>query len=784
MSRIGVHVKTGPRGGYGLVCKAKPAIAFSTGEGGAVPEAKMESQGYTWGVFRDIKYYNNHPEGMGLNDPGLTKEEAYGIADMFFPLLEEQWELNPADFYSVINESGANDITVIPNYINYEWRMMELAEQEGYKLCLCNLFSGTPDDGSVAGNPPTGGMEHWKNLYGPLLARGYEGGHIYGRHVYGYPMLVPLDHNSDRPFREIEWLIEQGIPLGVALTECGLHGGEYQPDKVVVLDQMAKYDSLMKAYEAYIVGAAWWTYGDWDGVGGGVNLEIMSEDLAAYLAANPSEKWKPIDYVPPNPDPGDYKAIVVKAPQEVTREEWGKIADYSYDFRHDMTASHHTMLAIMRAGNDESYTKVFEPDEPSQKESIALLDANGYSWEAHYLKPDQLDVEPLSQRDARWASQTLGQDTGHDKTIGNWGCLLTAYNMIARYYKFTTMLPDEFNDFMVDSGGFSGQYLVNGAFKKAYPYEVIYEGYKSRDNEAMIPMIHRYIDSGWPVPARVDFKPATEAWEQHWVLIIGYSDSDFTIADPWTGKVGLLSEAYPITGDDVLEALFYYPSKTQPPPPTPAKIDIMPYFTDQEQRGVLYEVRTEIAVDNGNAWAPGPQQRHQTHFDDGIVYHTKGGDGEAKHAEWEQIMFDLQYCYRGVDTSPGDDKYYELRDTLSASWSVWCPRYMYKGQSYQRYPYVRFYNKGDCSLVSDGRQLSLLVLEDIMKEMTFYTGITLKNVIRFVWTDMDHNPIERYYYAIGYGLVAWEGRDRRAAISEIHQPGSRPDNVREVIRCL
>ena len=75
-------------------------------------------------------------------------------------------------------------------------------------------------------------------------------------------------------------------------------------------------------------------------------------------------------------------------------------------------------------------------------------------------------------------------------------------------------------------------------------------------------------------------------------------------------------------------------------------------------------------------------------------------------------------------------------------------------------------------------------LEHGPKEVTFFTGITLTNVIRLLWTDLESNPIERYYYAEGYGLVGWEGRGRRAAISEIHSPGSRPDNIREVIGCL
>jgi hypothetical protein len=46
-------------------------------------------------------------------------------------------------------------------------------------------------------------------------------------------------------------------------------------------------------------------------------------------------------------------------------------------------------------------------------------------------------------------------------------------------------------------------------------------------------------------------------------------------------------------------------------------------------------------------------------------------------------------------------------------------------------------------------------------------------------------PIEKYYYAKNFGLVGWSSNDRGFShISEIHVPGTRPDNNRETIDCL
>jgi len=49
-------------------------------------------------------------------------------------------------------------------------------------------------------------------------------------------------------------------------------------------------------------------------------------------------------------------------------------------------------------------------------------------------------------------------------------------------------------------------------------------------------------------------------------------------------------------------------------------------------------------------------------------------------------------------------------------------------------------------------------------------------------------PFERYYYAKGFGLIMWEGidTDHRGVsfLVQLHNPGARPDNVREKIPCL
>lgn len=766
MTRIGAHVKTGSRDGYGEFCDADPAILVSVGDGGALTESDHAIK-----IYRTIMY-NNHPEGVGLNDPETTQEEAYAIADMFWPLLDEEFEQNPADYYIVINESGANDGSVVKNYVWYEWRMMEHAEEADKKLCLCNLFSGTPDDGSVVGNPPTGGMEHWKAWYGPLLARGYKGGHIYGRHSYGYPHLVPLDHNSDRPFREVDWLRSQGIYIGVALTECGLYGGEYQPGPDEIVEQMAAYDALLQRDPDMFVGAAWWTYGDWNGAGGYVNLERVSPSITAYIASNPSEAWTPMNYVPPT----KYKAIVVKAPQEVTAAEWQEIANYSFKYRHDMTASHDTMLAIMGAGNEDSYVKVFEPLRPSQQESIAMLEAEGYKWEAHYLN----DV-PTEFAYEIWPVALLPHVTQY------WAENPEFYG---KYCEGSVCLPGH--------GGVDMRAPTSTRIVSVAPGRVV-RVHLGPDNHDF--GIHVYVQhdpynelTGYChlQSTNLQVGQMVEAGQ-----LIGYANNTGNSfgshlhflrkrpGETYTDEHG----TWPYNLFDPTKLLkplapHLFPDDPPVDPPGTA-IDLKPYFTDGQEYGVLYEVQTQISVDGD--WGSGPQQRHQTQNElREIFYHTKGGDGPYKNAEWEQLKVDELKIYRSIDTSPSEDQsqYYELYDVPEQKWSVWCDRYMVPGHMFTRYPFVDFRKKSDCSMVSSGRQQSMIVLEVVHDSYKFFTGIELEDVAIMLWTDMAGNPIERYYYAVGYGLVGWEGNNRRAAISEIHEPGARPNSVRETISCL
>lgn len=178
----------------------------------------------------------------------------------------------------------------------------------------------------------------------------------------------------------------------------------------------------------------------------------------------------------------------------------------------------------------------------------------------------------------------------------------------------------------------------------------------------------------------------------------------------------------------------------------------------------------------------GSQARHQTQSILTRFYHTKGNEIKA---EWEELWLRGNIVYRGTDTSPGNNQYYTLYENGLAG-SPWSPRYWRVGDIYERNPYVVFYRKDNCQIVASGFQRSWLRFEGYYPTYTFKSGLRLNNVVELTWLlQKNGTPVESYFYARSYGLVGWGSADRGYSyINEIHAPGQRPDNKREVIGCL
>jgi Peptidase family M23 len=204
------------------------------------------------------------------------------------------------------------------------------------------------------------------------------------------------------------------------------------------------------------------------------------------------------------------------------------------------------------------------------------------------------------------------------------------------------------------------------------------------------------------------------------------------------------------------------------PPSPPVEVDMLPYIKGD---GRLFEVRNE--------W--GSQQRHQSQAGAGSEFF------QTKDNEWEQMFATDTYIIRDIDTSPGGGRYYRLKEGNTFG-SAWIPRKWNVGDTFTRSRFVQFFNKQGCVPVLENSGDVTDTMKFAAKHVSyaFRTGIILNDVVELEWV----TGMERYFYARDFGLVAWERSNpdpntpQWSAISEIHAPGARPDNIRETINCL
>jgi hypothetical protein len=139
-----------------------------------------------------------------------------------------------------------------------------------------------------------------------------------------------------------------------------------------------------------------------------------------------------------------------------------------------------------------------------------------------------------SQRDSRWGSILLGNNTSQPYTIYNYGCLITS---LANYID---KQPDEVNQMLKDNSGF----IDGGLFVWSKCTTLgLNQTYLSARCSAIplytteVTKLRESLKQGYPALCEVDFNPATDAEEMHFVLAVGYTDTEIIVVDPWEGQL-------------------------------------------------------------------------------------------------------------------------------------------------------------------------------------------------------------------------------------------------------
>ncbi|MCI0396912.1 MAG: cellulase family glycosylhydrolase [Chloroflexi bacterium] len=179
-------------------------------------------------------------------------------------------------------------------------------------------------------------------------------------------------------------------------------------------------------------------------------------------------------------------------------------------------------------------------------------------------------IRPLGQCDPRWGNERLGNSLSN-KTICQWGCLLTVFTMVANAYG-NDLTPPQLNTRIVRGPGFINNNLTPWKVLSDLFGDIIYEG--KRDTSSTPDILERVnaaVDRGELVALQVDNTPNTPyvADDQHWVLVIGRGDGDYRVNDPLSGQEVSLQAVYGRPGrplrDAVLAAIFHRSTKMKAP---------------------------------------------------------------------------------------------------------------------------------------------------------------------------------------------------------------------------
>ena len=165
----------------------------------------------------------------------------------------------------------------------------------------------------------------------------------------------------------------------------------------------------------------------------------------------------------------------------------------------------------------------------------------------------------------------------------------------------------------------------------------------------------------------------------------------------------------------------------------------------------------------------------------------------VKNSQWEELWADDVFIYRGTDTSPGSGELYILSENNHYG-SAWVPRYFDVGQVFRRSTNVIWRRKDNGQPVASkptAVAVTYLKLERIYSQLTFQSGIQLQDVVE-LHAILDNggkpasSPWEKYFYARGFGLVAFQDMlgGFTSWIAQKFTPEIMPQRVREQIKWL
>lgn len=150
-----------------------------------------------------------------------------------------------------------------------------------------------------------------------------------------------------------------------------------------------------------------------------------------------------------------------------------------------------------------------------------------------------------SQGDSRWGANMLGFNKNLPYNMANFGCLVTCWAMVDRYFGKDTD-PGRLNT-TFSSLGAGKAFTANGGDYIPGGNNLVFGDIKEKRTltpsllvDGQISEIKTSIDNGHPVIICLDYNPKTVQADTHFVVVVDYNpndENDMTIADPINGTV-------------------------------------------------------------------------------------------------------------------------------------------------------------------------------------------------------------------------------------------------------
>jgi len=762
MNLLGLHVASGSRNGYGMVAPLTPGVLSF--EDGAFDETNPAR---AFLVLRHCEFWGGECDIMpGFNE--LTLEDMPDQAAYYWPLIRSMLESaeqrlgRPVDAVQLTNETGGNDRMELAKVFEFEYHVGLLAAADNRRVLFGNQGTDSPS------------WELWTEIVVPHIYRMWPLGHIYDRHVYATRideadyLVVDLDGQTvaagGGPLRlqmELDYLLLD--PRGMGPVIVGEVGFVRFPGVTHFMSQITQYNDLMSRFYPYLGFMAIFTEGVW----GNANIQDANPQLAQWMASQPPvSKWEPPAFngeVDPPPSDNEQRFAVQPAfaiEQDERRVYYAPVTNYN-DVRYL------TQGQEMTDWEREIFDAGLALDTVSPNFDAALQRVMGYQG---YF--------PTGQEGR--VTVAIGDDEPGPITAVYRPCRQTrvtqAFGVNPQNYPMWGECGHEGIDIGVPLGDpvfavQSGQVVHasnltwDGLGSSNYGWHVVINhgdyasvyGHLSPDLRVNV---GDYIppgrvlgvsgNTGVSTGAHLHFSILTDTRTCYPPRLYGYyTDPTFILNLP------------------------------QPPEEGDAQtVDVTDYFRPLPGKSPRYVFQLRRA-DGGSAGS----QDMQVITEGAKILQLKGSEVAA---EYEELWVDGGYVWRGADTSPGEGRLYIQRQTNTATSvrAVWCPSTMTVGRLFERRPYVWWYNKADCRLLTapEHSSVTYIRLAEVIPVWSppENTSIVFRDVIRLEWyPTLGGGVLEEYWYAkeIG-GLVAWRHADGRYHyINEL--PEGRRDMVKE-----